>query len=119
MSTEGRGEGKDSVMCKTGEEARTFITNGCFWTKGKPEPLRMFLVCRTLWKPGLSYKFPLPGTGIWSTLDPLLKLDCLRSFLANLGLGLGDSVWAGLLDKEDVNSGTVTGHLVPEKQREG
>ena len=53
-------ERTNSMMCKTGEEATTLISNGNFFAKAEPEPLAMTSVYRALWKPGFSNKF-LPG----------------------------------------------------------
>lgn len=56
-------EGRDSTICKTGEEASMCINKVYFHTKVKPEPQGMSLVYRTLWKSGMSYKFPPLGIG--------------------------------------------------------
>lgn len=90
---------EESLQCaKTGEEAKTFISKGYFCINVKTEPLGTSSVHRAPWKPGLSYKSAWAPV-IQSSLDPLLKLSCSDAFLTTLRLDLGDSVWAGLLDK--------------------
>lgn len=73
----------------------------------KPEHLRKFSACRALWKPHLSFKLPPLSIGDLIKSGSLTEAGLLDSFLNNLGQGLGDLVRAGLLDKGDVNSGTV------------
>lgn len=46
-------------------------------------------------------------------------MGCSGSLLTNLRRGLGDSVWAGLLDKGDETQELWAGQLLPEKQTEG
>lgn len=68
------GEGRGSVMCRIGEEARTSISKGYFCTKVEPEPLDCPQCAAPPGSQVWATNSPLGTGGDWISLDTLLKL---------------------------------------------